>query len=1104
MARIFISHSSRDQQQAADLKAWLTSIGFEQTFLDFDTHAGIPPGADWERTLYREIERAQAVLLILTKNWFDSKWCFAEFTQARALGKAIFALVEAPIGETTVVSPDIQHLNLTNNRTERLESLSRELTHVALNAQGGFDWQVGSPPYPGLLSFEADNAAIFFGRDDDVLRAIERISARRIHGGSKLVAILGASGSGKSSLLKAGILPRVARDRTNFLVVPPFRPGSDPIRNFLNALHGIDLSLTRNDLNAIDGPDEARNLIDRLRKLAKAPQATLIIPVDQAEETFTSQGKQVQDAFFKLLSIILAGENPALGILTLRSDHLPDLQTAENLTVPIEEFSLKPMPIERLGLIVNGPAKIVGLAVEQGLVSALMRDAKTHDALPLVAFILRRLYDRHSSGGILTQAHSELMRDSTLTPLDVAVRDAAAEAMAKENPTKEVVDALREAFVPALVRVNDEGGFVRQSARVELLSAQAHRMLRALADARLLVIDNGVVEVAHESLFRVWPLLANWLEEEREFLVTKSRIERSREDYARLPEAARSKGLLSGIILERAKNWLITHPKRFTSDETSFIGISIEEADRRERELAEQRERLRQAELAQAKAEAERATHQATATKRFLRFAVGAVVVLACLGGVAIYYWLDANAAQKQANIHFNLAIDQAASNVDAVVDNYQSGRISTSLLNLLISRAQTTVDSLNSDTSDAAAAKARLLRAVGRAYLVLSQASLAELKAREGLKIADTFLARNPTSPEWMQLVARAQTELAQALFWKGDLEGALAHLQLAVTIAKNLVAKDSDNRDHNHDLIEIYRFTGDGLRNQAKIDQALLQYRNWLDLANQLAEKYPAENKWLRGQMFARQRMGDVLLAQNIGAAARKEYEIYLALALEAVKREPDNKEFAEAVSIATARIGDSFFIDDDLNKAMEKYQTFLQLAEKLAKADQSNFIWNQNLEVAHQRIGEVHLQKGNFGAAKIEFDIYLQMATDTLDKDPNNGTALYDVTNAIAKVGDALRGQKNYAEALKHYRNMLSSALILKKKDVSNAAWNKILANSHQRIGLILELQGDRVGAVASYHSCVGIKVPTVLWTLRDMWPRDVNDYCQKKIDALNSPG
>ena len=73
MARIFISHSSLDVKQAEDLKAWLGSIGFEQTFLDFDKHTGIAPGADWERTLYREIERAQAVILILTKNWFELK-----------------------------------------------------------------------------------------------------------------------------------------------------------------------------------------------------------------------------------------------------------------------------------------------------------------------------------------------------------------------------------------------------------------------------------------------------------------------------------------------------------------------------------------------------------------------------------------------------------------------------------------------------------------------------------------------------------------------------------------------------------------------------------------------------------------------------------------------------------------------------------------------------------------------------------------------------------------------------------------------------------------------------------------------------------------------
>jgi tetratricopeptide (TPR) repeat protein len=1122
MARIFISHSSLDVKQAEDLKAWLGSIGFEQTFLDFDKHTGIPPGADWERTLYREIERAQAVILILTKNWFDSKWCFAEFTQTRARGKAIFALVEAPTGETSVVSSDIQHVNLVKDRKEGLERLAGELTRVALHAQGGFEWEANRPPYPGLLSFDAADAAIFFGRDDDVLRAIERINVRRVHGGAKLFAILGGSGSGKSSLLKAGILPRLARDKKNFLVVPPFRPGSDPILNLLGALQAIDLSLTRADLDAVVGPKQGRALIDRIRRAAGAPQATLIIAADQAEEAFTGQSQDTQDAFFDLLSRLLAGDNPALGILTLRSDHLPDLQTADKLSVRFEEFSLKPMPIERLGMIVEGPAEIVGLAIGEGLVSALMRDAKTHDALPLVAFVLRRLYDRRSHD-VLTQAQYESMRDGLLSPLEVAVRDAAKEAMARVGPTQDDLNALRESFVPDLVRVNDEGAFVRRSASLERLPAPAHKMLRALADARLLVVDHGVVEVAHEALFRVWPLLSQWLEEEREFLIGKSRVEKSREDYAKLAENVRAKGLLSGILLERAKSWLAAHPKRFSEDEASFIRASIEDSERQERERAEQRERLRQAELSRARAEAERANaeadrakaeteraeteakraqQQAEATKRFLRLAQAATVVFAALGSVALYFWVHADAAEKLAKSNFNLAIDQAASNVDTIVDNYQAGRISTSLLSSLVDRAQNTVDRLHSDTSEAAAAKARLLRAVSRAYIVLSRASLAEQKAREELEITNLFLARYPSDPDWMQLGERAHEELGQSLFWKGDLAGALQNLRAALATTQSLANEYPDNKDYEQDLIEIYRFTGDCLRNQAKIDEAQAQYQNWLDLANRLADKQPLEIAWLRDQMFARQRMGDVLMAKSKPAEAREHFATYLELAKKGQNKESDNKEFAEAVAIAHQRVGDSYFGQGDMDNAIKEYQAYLPLAVKLATADQSNFIWNQDLEVAHQRIGEVYLHQGRNDQALKEFNIYLAMARDTLDKDGENGAALFDVTNATEKVGDALRGQKNYDEALKQYQSMLSNALILKKMDVSNGIWSKALAVSYQRIGLTFEAQGDKLKALANFQGCAATPVPTVLWDLRDLWPPDVTGFCQQKVAALTA--
>ena len=116
----------------------------------------------------------------------------------------------------------------------------------------------------------------------------------------------------------------------------------------------------------------------------------------------------------------------------------------------------------------------------------------------------------------------------------------------------------------------------------------------------------------------------------------------------------------------------------------------------------------------------------------------------------------------------------------------------------------------------------------------------------------------------------------MAQSLYWKGDLEGALKLLQAAATATQALVANYPDNKDYAQDLIEIYRFYGDSLRNQGNIEQAIGQYQNWLNLANRLAAKQPDELTWLRDQLFAHQRMGDVLLAKNKPADARPQFRL------------------------------------------------------------------------------------------------------------------------------------------------------------------------------------------------------------------------------------
>jgi hypothetical protein len=145
MARVFICIEPRPRP-AEEIFAWLRAQGFEQGFLDIDKHQGIPPGERWEQKLYDELDRAQAMILVLTRNWFDSKWCFAEFAQARSRGKAIFPLIFSPDGDQ-FVGDDLQKLNLVGDKVGGLDRLA-PADRVALMGQG-LDFPPGRAPYRG-------------------------------------------------------------------------------------------------------------------------------------------------------------------------------------------------------------------------------------------------------------------------------------------------------------------------------------------------------------------------------------------------------------------------------------------------------------------------------------------------------------------------------------------------------------------------------------------------------------------------------------------------------------------------------------------------------------------------------------------------------------------------------------------------------------------------------------------------------------------------------------------------------------------------------------------------------------------------------------------
>ena len=150
----------------------------------------------------------------------------------------------------------------------------------------------------------------------------------------------------------------------------------------------------------------------------------ILITDGQSEELFGAAEKAEAEKFLHVLNVLLNEDDqlPFLAVMALRSDYLGQLQEAQSLSVPFEEFSLKPMPLERVRHIIEGPARVTGLTVDNALVNAAMHDAATDDALPLLAFALRELYDRFGKNRHLTLEAYEALGDDAAQLLHSKMR----------------------------------------------------------------------------------------------------------------------------------------------------------------------------------------------------------------------------------------------------------------------------------------------------------------------------------------------------------------------------------------------------------------------------------------------------------------------------------------------------------------------------------------------------------------------------------------------------------------------------------------------------------------------------------------------------------
>ena len=591
MSRLFISHSSENDAAALAIALWLAQQGLDEVFLDIDPVGGLVPGQRWQEALREAADRCEAVLFLVSTAWLASRWCIAEFLLAKSLHKRIFGLIVAPVALDDIpveMAAEWQLCDLTSAEASRsfavtlrgrpvevafpqagLALLRRGLERAGLDASS-FTWppagDPGRAPYRGLRALEAEDAAIFFGRDAAVVRGLDRIRGLLDDDVEHTLVILGASGSGKSSFLRAGLWPRLARADTSFLPLPVIRPDVAAITGRTGlaialsdafAAAGSSIPPGRIKARLAEEADALGAMLDELlvaqrRRLVgidpSAAGPAIIVSVDQAEELFNAEGATEAARFFDLLATALRpGTGPRRRLLilaTMRSDRYELLQSSGQLAeVKRALFDLPPISPSEFKSVIVGPVQRLvqsgrRFSVDPALTEQLIADSQGADSLPLLAFTLERLYADFGAEDRLTLEQYDLIgrvKGSIEAGVDQALGDPG--RAPSIPPTREAqFAALRAAFIPWLARIDPESGApLRRVARLDELPEASRAVVERLIEARLLLSDRrsgvDVVEVAHESLLRQWPALTSWLEADRDTLKLVEGIERAAREW---------------------------------------------------------------------------------------------------------------------------------------------------------------------------------------------------------------------------------------------------------------------------------------------------------------------------------------------------------------------------------------------------------------------------------------------------------------------------------------------------------------------------------------------------------------------------------------------
>jgi PAS domain S-box-containing protein len=400
-------------------------------------------------------------------------------------------------------------------------------------------------PYPGMAPFLAEDSHVFYGRETEIQGILQHLRHNRY------LFVIGPSGSGKSSLISAGLLPRLQKssyfsDRP--WIVCEMRPGAQPMRILVEAIQNVSKQLGYS--------------LDALLA-GHTPQERLLLIIDQFEELFTQADREEQSRFIATLKTLREKKKCSL-LIAMRADFYPDLMISDLWPVPPpQRLEVTPLRGEALRQAIQQPAKDVGVHLEAGLLERLMADAAEEPGvLPLIQETMVLLWGRMSNNMLPLSAYEDLAGEGR-SGLAIAVTTKADAILDDLTPSQRFI--ARKILLRLIHFGEGRADTRRQQTVAKLCSGEDDlilfdQTLHHLANNRLITLsgeensDRRKVDLAHEALITGWPTLYQWLIDRREAEQIRRRLESHTIEWMRL--GCGRGGLLDDVELREAERWL--------------------------------------------------------------------------------------------------------------------------------------------------------------------------------------------------------------------------------------------------------------------------------------------------------------------------------------------------------------------------------------------------------------------------------------------------------------------------------------------------------------------------------------------------------------------